>query len=67
VLAAVCLFSHFIWQRKVKVCEDLFMAWKSNARAALIGVLTAIIQTKLNSSSYFWCRLGEDTWEHRQL
>jgi hypothetical protein len=29
------------------------MAWKSNAKAVFIRVLTAVIQTKLNSSSTF--------------
>jgi hypothetical protein len=31
-------------------------------RALLIEIFTSLVETKLNSSNYFWCKFGEVMW-----
>jgi hypothetical protein len=49
---AVYLFSYFMCQRKSEVYDDILMVWKDKARIISIGVLSAIVQIKLNSFRY---------------
>jgi len=39
------------------------MTWKMKVRALLIEIFTSLVQTKLNSSSYFWCKFVQVMWE----